>query len=318
MQDQEPVPDAVRRIAREQLDRAIHGLTSAGNADDRAAAVHDARRRLKKVRTLVRLLRPALGKKQSRLERRHLRDTSRLLAPARNADALVEVFDRFAAESRWPSDRRHLTAFRTALLDARRVARADLAEGPTIGDVVTRLRAARLRIDAWPEIRDDWSAIGDGVRRSYRRGAKGLRAAMKDPSPERLHAWRRRSKDLWYGLRLLRSVWPQMIGPLADRTHRLTALLGDDHDLAVLRRALLPPSLPEAAGTGLDDAIAARRHVILVEAGPLGRRIYAESDKRFARRVEAYWTIWREEPGRDATTASPRDSGGSVLSISQR
>lgn len=298
MQDQEPVPDGVRRVAREQLDRAIEGLTTAQHEDDRAAAVHDARKRLKKLRALVRIIRPALGKKRARAENRHLRDTGRLLSAARDADALVEVFDRFTAEVRWPRERRQATALRGALVEARRAARADLADSPVLAEVITRLRAARLRIDAWPEMRDDWSVLGRGMKRNYKRGAAALDAAMKDPSPEALHAWRKRSKDVYYGLRLLRPIWPKVITPLASRTHHLTAVLGEDRDLAVLRRALLPPSLDEEVATvsgALDAAIAVRRRVVLAEAGPLGERLYAESGKRFTRRLKIYWKVWREE-----------------------
>ena len=30
---------------------------------------------------------------------------------------------------------------------------------------------------------------------------------VRDPSPEHLHDWRKRVKDLWYHLRLLRDAW---------------------------------------------------------------------------------------------------------------
>lgn len=50
-----------------------------------------------------------------------------------------------------------------------------------------------------------------------------------------LHELRKRTKDLLYELELLCCVWPEMIGPLVEQAHHLTDLLGDDHDLAVLR-----------------------------------------------------------------------------------
>ena len=49
-------------------------------------------------------------------------------------------------------------------------------------------------------------ALADGLPTTYRRGRKAYEQARSEPGAESLHEWRKRSKDLWYELRLLGPV----------------------------------------------------------------------------------------------------------------
>src|SRR3954464_1823683 len=84
--------DSIRRTAREQLEAAAAELDDA-ESGDAAAAVHGARKRLKKTRSLVRLARPSLPKPAYRNTNRALRDRGRALSDARDADVLVATVD---------------------------------------------------------------------------------------------------------------------------------------------------------------------------------------------------------------------------------
>ena len=59
LQDNEDLTTGLRRCAREQLQAAVDRLES-GVADDPVGAVHDARKALKKERSLLRLARGAM------------------------------------------------------------------------------------------------------------------------------------------------------------------------------------------------------------------------------------------------------------------
>jgi hypothetical protein len=66
----------------------------------------------------------------------------------------------------------------------------------------------------------------------------------------------------------------------AKEAKRLSKLLGEDHDLAVLAAEVDDPQL--------HDMIATRRADLLAQARDLGRRVYAERPKHFARRARRY------------------------------
>jgi CHAD domain-containing protein len=152
--------------------------------------------------------------------------------------------------------------------------------------------AARERSAAWTFDADGFEALRPGLERIYRRGRRGMRAAAGEPRDECLHEWRKRSKDLWYALQILRPAGPKRMKKLAKRAHRLSDLLGDNHDLAVLRTQVERAGGSferEASRTALLAVIDRRRLSLQGDAFKLGAKIYEAAPKRFGRSVERGW-----------------------------
>jgi CHAD domain-containing protein len=290
------VPSSVRACAREQLAGAAERLEGAG--DDPITAVHEARKHLKKTRALLRLARPALGKRAYRSENAALRELGVALSGTRDADVLVETADKLAqqAAGQLPSD----------VFDQLRAALATEAQerrgrggGDELARAVEALRAAEARVETWPLDDAGADALLAGLARAYARGRATFADARAHPTPERLHEWRKRAKDLWYHQRLLAPAWPTVLKAQAEEAHVLTELLGDDHDLAVLAARLAAP-LPlspavDAERPALIALAEQRSDGLRVEAFQLGRRAYAESPKAFARRIARYVRAAAEE-----------------------
>ncbi len=148
-------------------------------------------------------------------------------------------------------------------------------------------------IQRWPVEGDCWKLVGGEVKRAYRRGRRAMAATAADPSEESFHEWRKRAKDLWYQLRLLGPAWSGPLSAVAEEAHRLTDLLGDHHDLAVLREDLHERQLGEEETRALEAAIDARQAQLAGEALDRGRRLYAERPKAYGRRLRRYWEAWR-------------------------
>ena len=131
-----------------------------------------------------------------------------------------------------------------------------------------------------------------GLRRLYlQRGRRSMRAAAAEPSDEHLHEWRKRAKDLWHALQILRQAAPKRMQARAKRAHRLSDVLGDDHDLAVLRVQVARTAFPadeEATRTALLSVIDRRRSSLQREAFKLGARVYT-SRPGLARAVARRW-----------------------------
>jgi CHAD domain-containing protein len=155
-----------------------------------------------------------------------------------------------------------------------------------------RLTAVEERVGDWPLDGYDWPAARSAMKRSYRAGRSGLAKMEAAPTTDDLHEWRKRVKDLWYHQRLVRDLWPEVMKPQASEAHRLSELLGDDHDLAVLRALVVEdrgaPAVTPADLEPLVEAIDERRGELLAEARRLGRQLYAERPKAFAARLDAY------------------------------
>lgn len=279
----EDVAAAARRVSEEQLGEAAARLRH-DVADDAVAAVHDARKAVKKERALVRLVRGAVPRGARRQENRALREAARGLSGARDAEVLVETLDGLAERYAGMVPATAFTAVREPLVRARSEARAQLADPQLPETAADRLEAAGRRIAVLPMRGTGFAALMPGLSLTYRRGRRAFGAARSDPAAERLHAWRKRVKDLWYQLRLLSDVGGEIVAGHAKDAHALADLLGDEHDLAVLREAL--DALPALA----DDVVALidrRRAELAAEAFGLGRRVYAEKRRHFAARMRS-------------------------------
>src|SRR5215471_10492368 len=91
VQPDESASKAVRRIAREQLGKIRDGVDQQPQGRDEA--VHDARKRFKKLRAVLKLIRDAAPEKIYRKENACFRDTARPLSEVRDARVLVEALD---------------------------------------------------------------------------------------------------------------------------------------------------------------------------------------------------------------------------------
>ena len=293
LQPDESAPDELRRSAREQLDRAIEEL-STGIHDDPVEAIHDARKALKKARSLLRLGRGALDRDERRRENAALRHAGRELSSARDAEVMLEAADDLTERFVGRVPQTTFDAIRHHLVDERDSARRRLLESGLTAQVADELKAVRLRIDDWTMDRSGWKALEPGLKRSYARGRAGLEQARTEPTVENLHDWRKRSKDLWYHLRLLKPIAPGIVGGAAKEADELSKLLGDDHDLAVLRQTLErgAEDLKVDVGAVL-ELIDHRRAQLQDHAVALGQRLYAERPRAFVARMHSYWKASR-------------------------
>lgn len=289
----ESVADGLRRAATGRAAKALERLDRP-TEDELAAAIHGARKDLKKQRTLLRLVRGELGAELFAAENRRYRDAGRLLSRSRDAEVKLKtlVALRTSAEETLP-------AAETALWESELEAERDAAVAAPGGELAARIERARKaiaagrdRVDEWPLRGDAWGLVGPGLRRCYRDGRRGMKLVRKGAAADDAHAWRKRVKDLWYQLRLLQEAWPEPLQATADEAHALAELLGDHHDLAVLAEDL-SSRWGVSGKEAFEAAIEHRQQELLGAALAIAARLYAEKPKAFSRRLEAYWLAWR-------------------------
>lgn len=296
----ERVDDGIRRIAAGRAEDALSELSTARPDGDLAAAIHAARKDMKKLRAVLRLVRKPLGKEFFRAENHRYRDAARLLSQTRDAEVKLETLgalrERFAAELPAGPARAWCVTLEAELDELDELDElADAGEGglaKRIERAAAMIGAGRDEIPEWPLRGDSWELIAGGLVRSYRQGRRELRLVRRDPAAENVHQWRKRVKDLWYQLRLVRKAWPELLGETAGRTHELADLLGDHHDLNVLAEDLAGRDI--AQRDELATLIERRQGELLESALDLGARLYAEKPKAFAARVKGYWVSWRD------------------------
>jgi len=281
--DLDALSASVRRVAVEQLDAALRASQPDANPHE---AVHELRKRAKRVRALVRLVRDACEDVYDS-ENRALRDAARTISDLRDAAALVETCDALA-EHATPEQADGLVALRT-LLTIR------LDDAATQQDVTGRLRSAREPLAQVRQraVRGDLSALDleaviEGARRTYRRGRKRVAEVRGARSVTQLHQLRKRAKYSRFHHRLLKPLWPDSLGAAHDAFELAADRLGDHHDLAVLLAALDDPKHGASTSAPVRLLIVQHLHRRFAQGFDEARRAFAEEPASFARRLLEY------------------------------
>lgn len=283
---------AIRRVLGERIDRAAQHLADEQQSEEER--VHGARKRFKESRAVYRMIRYAFADFDG--ANAWFRDAGRDLASIRDAQALVEAMNRFPERAADRYDRKAIARV-TSLLEKRR---DDSAAGDLharIANVLAQIGVARTRAETL-DLPDDFSTIGRGLQRTFRDGRRAMRAALDERTAVSFHEWRKRVKDHWYHVQLLRHLWPDVLGPYEKEMEKLSDALGDHHDLDMLEQSLL--NSPRYFGSGsvrrvlrlLND----QRAELEETAQSIGRYVYAEKPLQFRRRMAQYWKAWRPDP----------------------
>jgi len=279
----DPLRGALRAV-RAHVDAAVRAMESRGDGDDLDTSVHDARRSLKRARSLLTLLAPALGRGVARGIVAAARDVGRALSRARDAAIVLS-----AAERAWTRSSDAAPPALVALLERERAAQRALLQElvPPRVAALRRLRRdlARLRLPA-----GDTADLRKGLRRLHRRAAAAATAALATPDDATLHEARRRLKALADVVDYLSPAWPSVMDAWSGACRDATDVLGLDHDQVVLRsraQALRGPLADDVA-----DATIARSWeestALRAAALPHLNRLAAEPSVAFVDRHLAY------------------------------
>lgn len=290
------VEATVRRVAVERIDDARAALAG---ADDRDEAVHTARKRMKELRSLVRLVDAAL--RHPRREDRDFRDIARGLSGNRDAAVLGATFGTLERDAPRPLDVDTAYAVRKALDDARTDGSPD--DGISRAKTVALLDAARARVAAWSLEESGWAALADGLADTYASARNGMKPALRSGENAAMHEWRKDVKAHYHHLALLRPVWPAGIKPQVKAANRLQEALGDHHDLALLAAHLAGRADDFGGALAVEPILRTardRQARLAQEAHALGARLFAEDAAAFAERIRGYWKEWRRETRRAA------------------
>ena len=295
-----PMSEAVRRVACAEVDAAYADLSS---PPDRHRGVHDARKCLKRLRSLLVLIRPGLPEPVFLSLTDRVRTIARGLAPARDAHALLDAIDKLGDDDLDPGESTPIRALR-AWLHRRRQAAERSLESNTASDAMRGLFALRPAMASLAVYPDGFQPVAKGLRESYRSGRKAFTQAFASGSDEDFHEWRKTLQHHWRHMQLLTPCWPFELSARVDAARALSQVLGDDHDIALLRQLVAAPTMvfasPEDTQTFLKRC--RNRHKALRrEAETRGARLFVERSRPFVDRIEAYWLTAAQGIGETAT-----------------
>jgi CHAD domain-containing protein len=268
-------------------------------AADATELVHEARKAIKRMRALARLLRDELGEPEFARVNASLRSAGQRLASARDADVrlatlrdLIERHPHALAPTRGPSGEDRLAREGIRRLQEQ-LQRERLPGGQPsdIDEVLADIAAMRDQLTRWSLVDTDFDTLAPGLQRIYREGRRRYARCRRTNgrSEQDVHDWRKRVKSLYYALDMIGAKRAKGARRATRRADRLGDLLGSEHDLW-----MLCVYVEEHPGTFGSDAAAMaellkrieqRRRLLRKRALTLGARVYKHKPAKFTRRV---------------------------------
>ena len=242
----------MRDLLHRQVQRAIAQLPQRQATDEQ---IHSARKHMKAARATLRLLRPMLSEAAYGRENRALRDAARVLSAARDDTVLLQTPGELTRETKGSGQRRRLSEFRARLQRDAGRRRSELARHG-LRQSAARLRSALTMVDSWPTPPEDWKPVYRSLRASYRKGRCCARCNAQHATGPTLHEWRKCAKHLRSQLELIAPAQHASVEAMSTQLHKLSAHLGEEHDLAVLGEHGPPqrPTIGPQDGRGSAEA----------------------------------------------------------------
>ena len=293
----ESVRRGIRRVTAAEIDAAIKQLT---NGEDRDEAIHDARKAVKKVRGALRLVRFDLGKRFQE-DNTFFGEIGRKLSELRDAAAMLEIFDDLVKHYKSQLPHNELVSVRHGLETRKRNFEAEKNIDAVVNEVIGDLRVARLRVDRWPLHSNGFAAVAPGLSITFKAGRRAFAAAYEDPLPENFHDFRKRAKDHWYHIRLLENLWTPVMEAYESSLKDLEQLLGDDHNLVVLRACVLndPTHFKDKHDLEmLFKLMDSYQDELRLDARNIGERIYGQKPRELVAQMQHLWEAWKHEAER--------------------
>ncbi len=323
----EPLERGVRRIAIAQIDGAIARLQA---EREESHVVHTARKGLKKLRALLRLVRPGLEAGVFDRENVRLRDIARQLSPLRDQHVIAETVKMLAADVARAAA--HTEPVKAGPVKAGPVKAGPVKAGPVKARPVkpnpatSAFVALAKRLNERPpgipaadnasdtgnvlaatvaELQETRSALEKieidgghatafaGITDSYRKARRAMHHGFTTLDAEDLHEFRKYAQHHWRHMQLVSLSWPEYFEARAMSARRLSTILGTDHDLEVLASYVASHDGPRLTARQREHVLSiihSHQAGLRADANRLGQQLFADPPSVFGQTVAFHWT----------------------------
>jgi CHAD domain-containing protein len=251
---------------------------------------------IKRLRALLRLVRPVISKSFFERENTRLRKAGDRLSVFRDPTVSRQILEKML---KGLSDESSKAAFRAVLAafvrEHPRQAQFRVAREQVMREAARSLQRTSRAFQSLLILADEWPVIEDGLRTVYRAARNRMLRALATGRDEEFHNWRKQAKYLYYQLQTIEPVWPKRLRRTIKRLRNLGDQLGVDHDLSVLKRVLIA-SPEKYGGTDAVEKVVAcldeQSAMLREECESSGKKLFSEKPRKFARKLERHWKDW--------------------------
>lgn len=271
--------------------------TALQNTEDPHQGIHQARKDLKKIRALCRLVRYEIGKKAYKAANYYFRDVARMLSEARDTSVIVETVQGLETHFADADSHAVLQKAKNYFLGKKgALTRININQEHLLHNVEEQLKDAESYYTSWSFKHKGFKAVAPGLEKVYGSARNSMKHAYNKNNGQYYHEWRKQVKYLRYQLDAIKPIWPGMLSAWEEELHQITDMLGEEHDLAVLRDQLKQMEWEEDMHPKtVLKTITARRKELREEAYPLAQKLFRQKPADFVAMLKDYWKISQSE-----------------------
>src|SRR3981081_362422 len=283
------------RIVEELITSAIECIRQPST--DREEDLHQVRLAIKKLRAILRLLRPLVSKTFFKRENASLRSAARRLARLRDfavaRRTLEQVTDKLASHSQ---DAAVQEVFASFLAQTPASSRYDEDRETALQLAARALTQTRRAFRALPLPDRGWKTIEPGLKKLYRQNRMWMKCALSSDKDEDFHEWRKHVKYYFYLLKMLTPSWHSRLGKTVKKLDCLQDKLGKDHDLAVMKSFLVKHLSNSGYTTPVGQVVQylkKRSAKFRKQSMALGKILFDDKPDQWMKALRKRWEDWQ-------------------------
>ena len=286
---------------RETFEQGIHRLLEQLNTDtakllmsgSRAhLSVHEARKNIKKLRAILRLIRHEIDIETYQELNAFYREIAQQIGPVRDVTSQIELFEKFETNIKSPALRRAIEkAIR--LTKNRRKKEFDIYYKNKVREKVAK--ELLLKTETFKQLNIHGESdifIEKSVRDIFKKTIQRMKIAEKDGGNEAYHNWRKTVKYFMFQMMILKNAWASYFEAYIGEMNEMQKLLGDLHDLNIVNNFVVEGELfqlDKKQKDALLNYIYPRRAALKKQIHQIGNRLFIEDSLTFASRLNAIW-----------------------------
>ena len=274
---------AFEAAAREARD-AVGAITAVDASDQgTTAAVHQARKALRRARAVLGLVAAALPKGEHGAIKAALQEARRQLSTVRDHAVAPETLAQLTLD-----DDDRVTA-RHVLANAAEAVPAPAEVKQLLAETAARAAAQAEALQAALPHEIGWSTVAAGLHATYREARRASEATKRPKAG--FHTWRRRSKELVYQLELIAHHAGPRVAAIHSELAGVTDALGTAVDLIMVREFVatyaqgIAPDALRHLRASIDDQLADRMKAARKAARDAFRQKPGKLEKRITKSV---------------------------------
>ncbi|MGM0623912.1 MAG: CHAD domain-containing protein [Campylobacterota bacterium] len=285
---------SVDKSVAKQLQKVVNSQTKKALKESRCEeigadkAVHKIRKRCKKLRGLLRLIKPSLKEKALYKEQNDFfKKIANELSGARDDKVLGDTFAKIVKRynldmQKFEGIYSELNAIKQEHNDTQQIMQQLENVAGQLQDNLSQLHRYKLK-------KSGTKALHKGLKKTYTKARTKMDIAKNAPVDENFHEWRKWCKYHWYQMQLVQTNSDCLLQARINRLKLLSDILGDEHDITVFKQYLQNVSLPyeEEFVSYLDR----QQHYLRSVAFEIGEELFCAKPKKFVTYLEAIFAL---------------------------